>query len=50
MFPIRPHRSTGSLATASGAAAAILRARAADFSWARAAADYLAVYDHLLRP
>jgi glycosyltransferase involved in cell wall biosynthesis len=32
------------------ARAAELRARAAGFSWARAAADYLAVYDHLLRP
>ncbi|WP_423206049.1 siderophore-interacting protein (plasmid) [Paracoccus yeei] len=31
MFPIRPHRSTGSLATTSGAAAAILRARAAEW-------------------
>jgi hypothetical protein len=27
-----------------------LLARAASFSWAQAATDYLAVYDHLLRP
>jgi glycosyltransferase involved in cell wall biosynthesis len=32
------------------ARAAELRARAARFSWAQAAADYLTVYDHLLRP
>lgn len=31
MFPIRPHRSIGTLSSASGAAAAILRARAAEW-------------------
>ena len=31
MFPIRTHRSTGTLSSASGAAAAILRARAAEW-------------------
>ncbi|MFG6081031.1 siderophore-interacting protein [Paracoccus litorisediminis] len=31
MFPIRPHRSTGMLSTASGAASALLRARAAEW-------------------
>lgn len=31
MFPIRPHRSTGTMASTSGAAAAVLRARAAEW-------------------
>ncbi|WP_134680333.1 siderophore-interacting protein [Paracoccus ravus] len=31
MFPIRPHRSTGTFSSASGAAAALLRARAAEW-------------------